>query len=410
MKIITQISTYLPTLLLGLVGSLPLQAQEASEPSPFQAWLEDLRLEALDDGVSASTLDSVFPTIEEPVERVVELDRSQPEFMQTFAGYMHNRISDARIARGQALLDEHSELFARIQAEYGVQPHYLVSFWALESNFGDFTGGFSVINALATLAYDPRRSDFFRQELITALHIIDQGHIAHADMTGSWAGAMGQCQFMPSTFQHYAVDGDGDGRIDIWNSLPDVFASAGNFLSQSGWRGDERWGREVVLPEGFDYSLAGGNVRKSVAEWNAMGITRIDGSPLGNIEDMQGTLLLPAGANGPAFIGYNNFRTTLVWNRSNNYAISVGHLADRFAGGGPIVNMGEEERAMTRAEVIEIQEMLNELGHNAGQADGIPGSQTRSAIRAFQTESGLPSDGHASHDLLTMLRLVVLSE
>lgn len=396
------------TLLLCFAGSLPLQAQE--DRPPFRDWLETLRAEALDEGISAETLDRVLPSIEEPVERVVELDRSQPEFMQTFSGYMRNRISDARIDRGRALLEEHSELFARIQAEYGVQPHYLVAFWALESNFGDFTGGFSVVNALATLAYDPRRSGFFRRELITALRIIDQGHIAHEQMSGSWAGAMGQCQFMPSTFQRYAVDGDGDGRIDIWNSLPDIFASAGNFLSESGWRGDERWGREVLLPDDFDYTLTGTGVRKSVAEWSALGVRRTDGNPLGNIQDMEGSILLPAGADGPAFIGYNNFRTTLVWNRSNFYAISVGHLADRFMGGGPMVNMTEEERALSRDEVIEMQETLNELGHNAGEADGIPGSQTRAAIRKFQSDNGLPTDGYASYELLTTLRLVSLSE
>ena len=216
--------------------------------------------------------------VEEPIPRVLELDKSQPEFVQTFAGYMRNRLSDARIERGKSLLVEHKDLFNRIQQQYGVQPHYLVSFWALESNFGDFTGGFSVVNALATLAYDPRRSDFFRSELLTALRIIEEGHIPVEQMSGSWAGAMGQCQFMPSTFYAYARDGDGDGRVDIWNSVPDVFASAANYLSQNGWQGDERWGREVILPDGFDFTQTGTGVRKTVTQWNSLGIRRVNGN------------------------------------------------------------------------------------------------------------------------------------
>ena len=407
-KILFSVSSIL---LLLVWQSLPTRAQnQPVQEQPFQEWLAELRAEALDRGIRANTLDQVLSTVEEPLERVLELDRSQPEFMQTFSGYMRNRISEARIERGRALLDEHRELFARIQREYDVQPHYLVSFWALESNFGDFTGGFSVVNALATLAYDPRRSGFFRGELLTALHIIDDGHIEAQRMSGSWAGAMGQCQFLPSTFARYGVDGDGDGRIDIWNSLPDIFASAANFLSQSGWKGDERWGREVILPDDFDFTLTGNNTRKTVTEWNAMGVRRADGSPLGT-SDMEGTILLPAGAEGPAFIGYNNFRTTLVWNRSNFYAISVGHLADRFAGEGPIRYMPEnEERALSRDEVIELQEILNALGMDAGTPDGILGSQTRNAVREFQASNGLPTDGHASFDLLATLRVIAQTE
>ncbi len=390
---------------LSLIFSLSFSVQAQETPQqPFAEWLEDLRNEALQAGISPATIEASFATVEEPIPRVLELDRSQPEFVQTFAGYMSNRLSDARIARGQRLLEEYSDLFSRIQAEYGVQPHYLVSFWALESNFGDFTGGFSVINALATLAYDPRRSDFFRSELLTALKIIDQGHIAADQMTGSWAGAMGQCQFMPSTFYGYAKDGDGDGRIDIWNSVPDVMTSAANYLSQNGWQGDERWGREVILPEDFDFTQSGTGVRKTVTEWNRQGVRRVDGSSLGNA-DMQGSIVLPAGASGPAFLVYQNYRTTMVWNRSTFYAISVGHLADRFVGGAPIVNMpDDEERPLSRTEVIELQTLLNENGFDTGTPDGIAGAMTRSAVRAYQAAAGLPTDGYANFELLEKLR------
>ena len=389
--------------LLAILLSPALAAQESGQQS-FDAWLLELRNQAGSLGISNTTLDAAFADVASPLERVLELDRSQPEFVQTFTGYMSNRMSDARIERGKRLLEEHRDLFAGIQARYGVQPHYLVAFWALESNFGDYTGGFSVIRALATLAYDPRRADFFRDELLTALRIIDNGHIAADRMTGSWAGAMGQCQFMPSTFATYGTDGDGDGRVDIWNSLPDVFASAANFLSRSGWRGDERWGREVLLPDNFDFALAGTGVRKTVTEWNQLGIRRVDGTALGNA-DMQASVIIQAGVNGPAFLTYNNFRTTMVWNRSTFYAISVGHLADRFVGGGPIQYMPEnEEQALARADVLEMQELLNAAGVDAGIPDGILGSQTREAVRNYQLLKGLPPDGYPTYELLVGMR------
>jgi len=388
-------------ILAFLTGLACIPYASAQEQS-FQDWLQELRNEALSLGISDATLRDALDNLE-PVERVVELDQSQPEFVQTFTRYTSLRISEAQIARGRALLAEHADLLSTVRQRYGVQPHYLVSFWALESNFGRATGGFTVIAALATLAYDPRRADFFRRELLTALKIIDEGHIAAERMSGSWAGAMGQLQFMPSTFNSYAVDGDGDGRIDIWNSLPDVFYSAANFLSQSGWRGDERWGREVLLPDNFDFSLSGTSARKTVNEWRDLGITRVDGSAL-PAADMPGSVVIPAGADGPAFLVYNNYQTTLVWNRSTFYALAVGHLADRLVGGGPIQNMPQNEQALSRENVLELQDLLNSRGFDAGPADGILGGQTRAAVRAYQQSAGLPMDGYASFRILESLR------
>ena len=376
----------------------PLVAQEQT----FAEWREQLRAEAFSLGISEKTLLAI-DGLEAPLERVLELDNAQPEFIQTFTRYLSLRITPLQINRGQALLRQYAVLLEEVRQRYGVQPHYLISFWAIESNYGRATGGFSVLQALATLAYDPRRADFFRKELLTALKIIDDGHIAVDNMSGSWAGAMGQLQFLPSVFARYGIDGDNDGKIDIWNSLPDIFHSAANFLSQSGWRGDERWGREVLLPSNFDFSLTGTRTRKSLQEWNDLGIIQMNGSPI-PIANMQASVILPAGAGGPAFLTYANFRATMAYNPSTFYALTVGHLADRYTGGTAIQRMPENEQAMSAPDVQALQELLNTAGFDSGEPDGRVGSRTRTAIRAYQQNKGLLMDGYASLKLLEALR------
>ena len=376
----------------------PLIAQDQT----FAEWREQLRAEAFSLGISEETLLAI-DDLEAPLERVLELDDAQPEFMQTFTRYLSLRITPLQINRGQALLRQYAVLLEEVRQSYGVQPHYLVSFWAIESNYGRATGGFSVLQALATLAFDPRRAEFFRTELLTALKIIDDGHIAVDNMSGSWAGAMGQLQFLPSVFARYGIDGDNDGKIDIWNSLPDIFHSAANFLSQSGWRGDERWGREVLLPSNFDFSLTGTRTRKPLQEWNELGIIQMNGSPI-PVANMQASVILPAGAGGPAFLTYANFRATMVYNPSTFYALTVGHLADRYTGGAAIQRMPENEQAMSVADVQALQELLNAAGFDSGEPDGRVGSRTRTAIRAYQQNKELPMDGYASLKLLEALR------
>ena len=387
-----------PLILSLFVPALLAQENEQS----FADWLAELRAEARELGISEATLRELDNL--QPLERVMELDNSQPEFVQTFTRYLGLRVTPNQVARGQSLLQQHSVLLEQVRQRYGVQPHYLVAFWAVESNYGRSTGGFSVLEALATLAFDPRRADFFRRQLLTALQIIDDGHIQAERMSGSWAGAMGQLQFMPNIFYQYGVDGDQDGRIDIWNSLPDIFHSAANFLSQSGWRGDERWGREVLLTEDFDFSLTGTSTRKPLQEWRDLGVTQLNGAPIPVAAGMEASVILPAGAQGPAFLGYANFRTTMTYNPSTFYALTVGHLADRYAGSGPIQRMPDNETAMSVADVRELQELLNRNGFDSGEPDGRVGRQTRAAIRAYQQSAGLPMDGYASVALLQALR------
>lgn len=386
---------------LFVLLAVPIQAQAQTLEQSFDEWITALRAEAIALGISEATLAALDQL--EPVSRVLELDNSQPEFVQTFTHYLGLRVTEAQIERGQSLLRQHAALLEEVRSRYGVQPHYLAAFWAIESNFGRNTGGFSVLQALATLAYDPRRAEFFRRELLTALQIIDDGHIAADSMSGSWAGAMGQLQFLPSVFYSYGVDGDNDGRIDIWNSLPDIFHSAANFLSESGWRGDERWGREVILPANFDFRLSGTGTRKRLQEWKELGIIQTSGAPI-PVADMDASIVLPVGAAGPAFLAYDNYRTTLVYNPSTFYALTVGHLADRFTGSAAIQRMPDNEQAMSVANVKELQERLNALGFNSGEPDGRVGRRTRSAIRSYQGDSDLPMDGYASIQLLEAVR------
>jgi len=368
----------------------------------FSSWLEGLRQEARTKGISETTLHAALDDLQ-PIPRVIELDRKQPEFTQTFWHYLDTRVTEDRIERGRMLLELHAELLNRIAQEYGVQPRFLVAFWGLETNFGDYLGSFPVIGSLATLAHDPRRSDFFRTELLTALSIIDADHISVNEMIGSWAGAMGQPQFMPSTFIRFAVDADGDGRRDIWHSLPDVFASAANFLSKSGWQGDSTWGREVKLPPDFALELTGLEVEKSLAAWQVLGIRQINGADLPRV-NIKGSIILPAGYTGPAFLVYNNYRTTLQWNRSDLYAIAVGYLADRIAGLAPLTTARPvSEQRLSRTQVKEIQELLAAQGFDPGPIDGVMGSQTRQAIKEFQRTAKLPADGHPTPELLEVL-------
>ena len=313
-------------LVLAVVIATP-QPGWAQAGAEFEPWLAELKREAIGRGISAAIVEEAFVGVQ-PIPRIIKLDRKQPEFTQTLAQYLDARVSKQRIKQGRQKYAENRELLQKIEARFGVQGRFIVAFWGMETNYGRYTGGFNVIAALTTLAFDGRRSAFFRKQLLDALTILDEGHISVDRMKGSWAGAMGQTQFMPSTFRAYAVDGDGDGKIDIWGSKADAFASAGHYLSSVGWRGDQTWGREVVLPEGFDPALIDRKVEKTLPEWQALGVRRLFGNDLPQ-RNIKAFLVQPDGPEGRAFLAYPaNYRAILNWNRSHKFAIAVGTLAD----------------------------------------------------------------------------------
>ncbi|MFO8002704.1 lytic murein transglycosylase, partial [Thioalkalivibrio sp.] len=370
--------------------------------SAFESCIGAIPAKALHQGVNADVADGVLDSVEH-LDRVIELDRQQPEFTTPFADYLGRRVTVQRIERGRALLQTHRALLERVHATTGVPPAYLVAFWGLETNYGGYFGRMPVPSALATLACDPRRAAYFTDELIAALRIIEEGSIPLERMEGSWAGAMGHVQFMPSVFLRHAVDGDGDGKRDLWNSIPDAMMSAGNFLNTLGWDSKYRWGREVILPQGFDYSQAGRTERRPLREWHRLGITDVHGNPVADI-DLEAALLVPAGHLGPAFLVYPNFNVIMGWNPSEFYALAVGYLADRISGSGGLHRAPPTDAPrLSRTQVVQLQSTLNARGFDSGDADGILGPATRSAISQYQLTQGMTADGFPDQTLLARL-------
>ena len=317
--------------------------------------------------------------------------------------YLDTAVSQTRVGEGRARLDEHRDTALRMQERYGVPAEIVVAIWGIESNYGGNFGDFSTLEALATLAFDGRRRDFARGELLAALRIIEAGDIEPQRMIGSWAGAMGHTQFIPSSFESYAVDGDDDGRRDIWKSIPDVMASTANYLAQAGWRPGEPWGVEVSLPSGFDYAQTELNTRYASHEWAAQGVRPIAGGRLPDFE--QASVIAPAGAQGPAFLVGPNYRAILRYNNATSYALAVGTLAERIAGREGIRSAWpRDEQPLSRSQVRELQQALNAQGFDVGTPDGIMGPNTRRGLRAYQQSIGVIPDGFATLSLLERLQ------
>jgi membrane-bound lytic murein transglycosylase B len=312
-------------LLFFCLTLLPFPAKAAD----FAAWLQGFKAEAAQAGISQKTIDAALTGIQ-PIPKVIELDRKQPEKKMTFAQYKKNVVNQARIEKGRALMRQHADELKWVEQAYGVAPQYVVALWGVETSFGTNTGGFKIVPALATLAWEGRRAAFFKAELLKALRIIDEGHVTAAGMKGSWAGAMGQNQFMPSSFFNFAVDADGDGHKDIWNTRLDVFASTANYLARSGWTAGQRWGRRVQVPASFPKEMVGPKITKPISYWSSLGVKNYDGSALPS-ENYAASIVAPDGLPGEAYIVYGNYQTIMAWNRSTYFATSVGLIADALA-------------------------------------------------------------------------------
>jgi len=377
-------------------------AVEASLEQRFADWIAEFRATAQAQGIDDATLQAAFGDVHY-LPRVVELDRAQPEFTRPVWAYLDSAVSAQRVARGLEKLQQVRAQADDAAARYGVAPQILVAIWGIESNFGDVTGSTPTIDALATLGFDGRRESWARGQLIAALRILQSGDIDRARMIGSWAGAMGQTQLLPSSYLAYAVDADGDGRRDIWGSVADAMASTANLLARSGWRAGEPWGAEVQLPAQFDAGRADPQLRQSAAQWAAEGVRAVDGAALPEFADA--AILLPAGARGPAFLVGPNFRAILRYNNSTSYALAVSLLAQRIAGGPDVqASWPRDLPALSRSQLLDLQAALNARGFDSGTPDGVVGAATRDALRRFQRSIGVPADGYPTLELLQRLQ------
>lgn len=380
------------------VAALP---EPAAQEAGFNEWRAAFMDQALAAGIRPETVRDVLGQAQW-LPRVVELDRAQPEFTRPPWAYLDSAASAQRVAQGQAKLAEQRAALDAAASRYGVPAPVITAIWGLESNYGQNFGTFRTVDALATLAFDGRRRAWAQGELLAALRIVDQDHIAADRMVGSWAGAMGHTQFMPTVFLTYAVDADGDGQRDIWGSIPDVAASTAHFLARSGWRSGEPWGTEVRLPTGFDHSRTELSVRQSIAQWAAEGVQTMDGKPLPALGDA--SILTPAGARGPAFLVGPNFRTLLRYNNAVSYALGVALLAQQIDGGtGVVAAWPRDLQPLSREQVRTLQTALNERGFDTGTPDGLAGPATRGGLRRYQQSLGVVADGYPTLELLERL-------
>lgn len=369
----------------------------------FEAWIRSFKTRAVRQGISQSVVDRAFRGVSYNAD-VVRRDRNQSEFTKTLWEYLDSAASDSRVKNGKAALRKHNRKLEAIERKYGVEKEVVVAVWGLESAYGAVRGDTPIIEALATLAFDGRRGKFFEAQLIAALKILQNGDTTPNRMVGSWAGAMGHTQFIPTSYLAFAVDFTGDGKRDIWSDDPsDALASTAAYLKRSGWRTGQPWGVEVTLPRGFNYALANRKIKKMPNEWASLGVRRADGTALKNYGSA--SLLLPAGSQGAAFLIFKNFDAIERYNAADAYVIGVGHLSDRINGGGKIKSRWpREDRALTFSERKELQRRLTAAGFDTVKIDGKIGPLTIDAVRAYQRSIGVEPDGYASLTILKKLR------
>ena len=368
----------------------------------FESWKQSFKQEALEKGIEESVFERGLASVKfDP--SVIKLDSDQPEFTRNIWDYIDNATSKQRIKKGRALLKKHKKLLDKIEEEYGVQREIILAIWAMESDFGRNYGSKNILRSLATLAYHGKRADFAKEELLAALSMIQKRKLSPKKLIGSWAGAMGQPQFMPSSYLRYAVDYNNDNKIDLWKSLPDILASIANYLAESGWRRDEDWGVEVKLPKDFDWRLNSSRYELRYFQWKVLGVEQANGKPYDHLQRLA-TLFVPAGRFGPVFLVTHNFNTIKSYNKSTSYALTIALLSKLFAGGeSNQIAWPRDDKALSHDEITEIQLRLTIAGHDPGKADGKIGSKTREAIRTWQLEQKLPGDGYANSDLLQLL-------
>ncbi|MFZ9500718.1 MAG: lytic murein transglycosylase [Beijerinckiaceae bacterium] len=379
----------------------PSAQAAAPQPQAFQAFLASLWPEAQARGVARRTFEEAIAglTLDAALAKPVK----QAEFVKPIWTYVAGAVTDTRVAEGREKARALASTLADVERRYGVDPYVVLAIWGVETSYGGFTGNKDVLRSLATLAFASDRKDFFRNEFLTALQILQEGHVPRAQLMGSWAGAMGQTQFMPSSFVKFAVDYDGDRRKNIWTNQAEALASTANYLAQHGWRAGQTWGYEVILPKGFDVSPHDPRAARPFSQWASMGLRRADGAamPTGG----EGALYLPAGARGPAFLITENFRVIRAYNNSQAYMLGVALLSDRIAGAGPVVGRWPtEDKPLSTAQALDIQKQLQRLGYPVGKLDGRIGEQAQAAIREYQRRAGLAADGYATHALLEQMK------
>lgn len=385
---------------LAIAAALPANAQSCqNNPAQFPAWLDQVRAEAQAAGISANAIAQLNGVRFD--QSIVNRDRAQGVFSQTFLEFSDRMVNSYRLEQGGRLINQYGSTFAQIEQQYGVPAAVIVGLWALESDFGANIGDQRTIPALATLAFDCRRPEEFRPQLLDALRIIDRGDLSSGQMIGAWAGELGQTQFQPSDYLRRGVDYDGDGRVNLLSSVPDVLASTANLLAYHGWRRGEPWLEEVTLTAAIPWEQADVYVQLPRSQWAAWGVTRRDGSAV-PADGVRASLLLPMGRNGPAFLAYQNFQVYLQWNQSLVYATTAAYLATRIAG-APRVSRGSGVANLSFAQIQQLQTILTQQGYDVGGIDGVLGEQTRAAVRVVQQQLGLPADGYPTTDLLARL-------
>ena len=398
------------TLFLGwLLTALGLSAEagtaQTDSPEGFQPWLTALRQEAVTMQIDPAAVDATLTDVVY-LPRVIELDRKQPEFVTSFSAYVNRRINPRVVSKGKGMMQDYAGVLYVVEELYQVPREVLVAFWGLETNFGGFTGDIPLASALATLSFEGRRAAFFKKELLNLMRVVERDQRYDSPVVGSWAGATGHMQFMPSTLLKYGVDADADGKIDIWDSYPDIFSSAANYLSQAGWQPGQPVSIQVALPAGFDYSQAQWQQNKPVGEWVKAGVA---GVPASVLALQKAAIVLPQGFDGPAYMVFPNFDVIMQWNRSINYALAVSLLSQQLRQDIYTLQLPPEPPALSYQQMWVLQEALNAQGFDCGAPDGFPGAKTQAAIRRYQASKGLPQDGYAGADLFSRLTAQVQS-